>query len=236
MTGAFGVVFVLALAASMAAAAGAPGTDSVGVTVELFVIRHYHALQASLALQVVAVVFLCLFTGGLAGYLKRADEAIGDSWAPGFTVGAAGLAVLLAASAAAQGAYQEMSHSGAVPEQVQELFRVSNDLAAVAGLFLAVLLATLGTSGILNGTVPVPLAWFGLLDGLVGLVGAGGIGTTRNALGTLEFVALVLFLVWSLGLSIWLLAVPDPAGAGSGGAGPGGPHSGAAGPVVAPEG
>ena len=205
LTGAFGVIFVVAQAASLVAAAGSPPTESVGVTVEVFVIRHYHALQVSLALQVVAVLFFCLFAGGLAGMLRRADEATGDSWAPAFTIGAAGSAVLLAGAAAAQGAYQEMSHSGAIPEQVQALFRLGNDLTAASGLFLAVLLAAVGTSAVLNGVLPVPIASIGLFVGLIGLVGAGALGTTRNALGTVVLVAVVLFEVWVAAVSLWLL-------------------------------
>ncbi|HEX5266728.1 MAG TPA: hypothetical protein VFW24_08130, partial [Acidimicrobiales bacterium] len=126
LTGSFGLVFVLALAASLATAHGSPGSDSGGFAVEIYVLHHYHSLQVSVALAAVAVVFLGLFAGGVATQLRRADEATGDPWAPAFTVGAAGTAVLLVAAAAAQGAYQEMSHSGAIPEQVQEVFRLSN--------------------------------------------------------------------------------------------------------------
>ena len=210
LTGSFGLVFVLALAGSLAAAEGAPGTDSTGFAVELYVVHHYHSLQASVALAAVAVVFLALFSGGVATHLRRADEATGDPWAPVFVVGAAGTAVLLIAAVTIQGAYQEMSHSGSVPEQVQGLFRVGNGLLAASGLFIAVLLAAAGTSGLLNGSIPVPLSWLGLFTALVGLVSAGGLGTTRNAFGTLELVTLILFEVWSLGMSLWFVMAPEP--------------------------
>jgi hypothetical protein len=98
-----------------------------------------------------------------------------------------------------------MSHSGSVPEQVQALFRLSNGLLAAAGLFIAVLAAAAGTSGLLNGSIPVPLAWLGLVTGVVGLVSGGGIGTSRDAFGALELVTLILFEVWSLGVSLWLV-------------------------------
>ena len=210
LTGSFGLVFVLALAASLATAGGAPGTDSTGFAVELYVVHHYHSLQVSVALAAMAVLFLALFAGGVATHLRRADEATGDPWAPVFVVGAAGTAVLLIAAVAIQGAYQEMSHSGSIPEQVQALFRVSNGLLAASGLFIAVLLAAAGTSGVLNGSIPVPLSWLGLFTALVGLVGAGGLGTTRNAFGTLELVTLILFEVWSLAMSLWFVMAPEP--------------------------
>ena len=209
LTGSFGLVFVLALAASLATAEGAPGSDSTGFAVELYVVHHYHSLQVSVALAAVAVLFLALFAGGVATHLRRADEATGDPWAPVFVVGAAGTAVLLIAAVATQGAYQEMSHSGSIPEQVQALFRVSNGLLAASGLFIAVLLAAAGTSGVLNGSIPVALSWLGLFTALVGLVSAGGLGTSRNAFGTLELVALILFEVWSLGLSMWFVMGPE---------------------------
>lgn len=211
LTGAFGLVFVLALAGSLAAAAGAPGNDTGGFAVELYVVHHYHALQASVALAAVAVLFFSLFAGGLATQLRRADDAIGDAWAPGFVVGTAGTAVLLLGAVAVQGAYQEMSHSGSIPEQVQALFRVSNGLLAAAGLFLAVLLVTAGTSGLLNGTIPAPLAWFGMFSALVAVVSAGGLGSSRTTFGTLELVTLILFELWSLAVSLWLVIGPDPA-------------------------
>ena len=210
LTGSFGLVFVVALAASLAASHGAPGTDSDGFVVELFVRAHYHALQVSVALAAVAVVFLGLFAGGVATHLHRADEATGDPWAPAFVVGAAGTAGLLIAAVAAQGAYQEMSHSGSIPEQVQALFRLSNGLLAASGLFIAVVLVTAGTSGVLNGSIPVPLSWLGLFTALVAMVSAGGLGTTRNAFGTLELITLILFELWSLGVSLWLIMVPAP--------------------------
>lgn len=210
LTGSFGLVFVLAMAASLATAEGAPGTDTPGFAVELYVIRHYHLLQVSVALAAVAGLFLALFAGGVATHLRRADEATGDPWAPAFGVGAAGTAVLLIAAVAAQGVYQEMAHTGAVPEQVVELFHLSNGLLAGSGLFIAVLLAAAGTSGVLNGSIPAPLSWLGLFTALVGLVSAGGMGTTRNAFGTLELVTLILFEVWSLGLSLWLVMGPEP--------------------------
>ena len=209
LTGSFGLVFVLALAASLATAEGAPGPDTSGYAVELYVVHHYHSLQVSVALAAVAVLFLALFAGGVASHLRRADDATGDPWAPVFVVGAAGAAVLLIAAVAAQGAYQEMSHSGSIPEQVQALFRLSNGLLAASGLFIAVLLAAAGTSGVLNGAIPAPLSWLGLFTALVGLVSAGGLGTTRNAFGTLGLVTLILFEAWSLGISVWLLTGPE---------------------------
>ncbi|HEX5267152.1 MAG TPA: hypothetical protein VFW24_10295, partial [Acidimicrobiales bacterium] len=78
-----------------------------------------------------------------------------------------------------------------------------------AGLFIAVLLAAAGTSGVLNGSIPAPLSWLGLLTALVGLVSAGGLGTSRNAFGTLSLVTLILFEVWSLGLSLWFVMGPE---------------------------
>ena len=210
LTGSFGLVFVLALAASLATAHGTPGTDSSGSVVELYVVRHYHSLQVSVALAAVAVLFLGLFAGGVATHLRRADEATGDAWAPTVVVGAAGTAVLLIAALAAQGAYQEMSHIGALPELVQELFRLSNGLLAASGVFIALFLAGAGTSGVLNGSLPAPLSWLGLFTALVGLVSAGGLGTTRNVFGTLGLIALILFEVWSLGVSLWLLSKPEP--------------------------
>ena len=210
LTGSFGLVFVVALAASLATAAGAPGTDTPASAVELYVQHHYHSLQVSVALAAVAVLFLCLFAGGVATHLRRADEATGDPWAPAFIVGAAGTAALLTASVAAQGAYQELSHVGAVPDQVHELFLLSNGMLAAAGLFVAVALAAAGTSGVLNGSIPAPLSWLGLLTALVGLVGAGGLGTTRNVFGTLDLITLILLEVWSLGVSVWLVTGPEP--------------------------
>lgn len=209
ITAGTGVGFVASLVLSLLIGGIAPGTDSTGTTVELYAINHYHAEQASLMLGALAAFFFLLFAGHLYGRLRRADAATGDSWAPTFLLGAVGTAVLQLAAEALQAAYQELSHSGAVPAQVLELFRVDNGLIAASGITLAVALVSAGVSGLLNGSVPVPLSWLALVTSLVALVGVGGLGTARTSFGSLDDAASALLLVWVLAVSGWLLRVGD---------------------------
>lgn len=214
LTGAMGSAAGVVLAIALVARVGTPGSDATGTDVELFVIHHYHRLQAASAISVLALFLLALFAGALAGRLRRVDDATGDVWAPCFGVGAAGALALSGASVAAQGTYQELSHSGAVPQEILELYHLSNGLAAGSGAFLAAALASVALSGVLNGTIPVPLSWLGALGAAVALVSAGGVATSRTTFGILAIAALVILVIWTLAVGLWLLVggeVPDQA-------------------------
>ena len=187
----------------------APGTDATGSQVELYVIRNYHSEQAFIVLNALALALFVIFAGHLSARVRRADASVGDSWAPSFQLGAAGVVVLGLAATAAQGGYQELAHSGAVPAEVLDIYHVANGLASGSGLLLATMLVSVGLSGLLNGTIPVPLSWLALASALVGLVGAGGIGTARSTFGTLGVVSQFLWLLWTLGVSVWLLLGED---------------------------
>jgi hypothetical protein len=208
VTAGFGLAFAVCVAAAVGAAWGRPGTDATGPDVEVFILGHYHGLQASLALGGLAVFVFALFAGGLTTHLLRVDDATGDQWAPSFAIGAAGFLSLWAAALALQGGYQGLAHNGQLPPLILELFRVANTMASGAGVFLAVLLVAAGVSGLLNGSVPVPLAALGLLDAVVALASAGGLATARSTFGTLQVVALIVLAVWAALVSIWLIVTP----------------------------
>ncbi|HET6794378.1 MAG TPA: hypothetical protein VFH45_08060 [Acidimicrobiales bacterium] len=189
----------------------APGTDAGPSVVELYVLGHYHTQQAGVVLQAAELVLFVIFAGHLSARVRRADAAAGDSWTPPFLIGAAGVAALSMAAVGAQGAYQELSHSQALPAEVSDIYHLANGLAAGSGLLLAVMLLAVGVSALLNGTVPVPLAWVALATAGVGVVAAGGIGTARTTFGILSSVQSLMFLGWALGVSTWLLLTEEPA-------------------------
>jgi len=208
VTAGFGLAFVVVMAGAVVSAWGRPGSDSNGTQVDLFVIGHYHALQVSLGLGALAVFLFALFAGGIATHLLRVDDATGDSWAPGFTIGAAGFLTLWMASLAVQGAYQGLAHEGQLPPLIFELFRVASSLGAAANVLLGVLLVALGVSGILNGTIPVPLAALGMLDAAAALLSGGGVATARTTFGLLQVAALIVLAVFVALVSIWLIVSP----------------------------
>lgn len=204
-----GLAFSVFGLASVLVRIAAPGTDATATSVELYVVRHYHSAQVSIVLSAVALLLFALFSGHLSARIRRADASTGDSWAPCFLIGAAGLVVLDLAAVAAQGAYQELSHLGAYPTEIADVYHVDNGLAAASGILLAVMLVSVGMSGLLNGTVPVPLSWLALVTALIALVGAGGMGTSRSTFGTLGVISQILWMLWSLGVSLWLLLGTD---------------------------
>jgi hypothetical protein len=211
ITGGLGVAFSVVMVASLATGVGLPGSDATGATVELYAIDHYHRLQLSLALAVVAWFLWALFAGALASWLRRVDDATGDVWAPAFVIGSAGAAVLALAAVGVQGAYQGLSHSGALPAQVLELFRVSHSLAAVGGALLAAALVAIGISGVLNAGVPAGLGGLAFVVAVLAAVGAGGAATARTSLGTITIVATIALVVWAAAVSVWLLMRSEPA-------------------------
>ena len=188
----------------------APGTDAGPSVVELYVLGHYHTQQAGVVLQAAALVLFVIFVGHLSARVRRADAAAGDSWTPPFLIGAGGVAGLGTATVAATGAFEELSHSQALPLEVSDLYHLANGLAAGSGLLLSVMLLAVGISALLNGTVPIPLAWLALATAGVGVVAAGGIGTARTTFGILNSVQSLMFLGWVLGLSAWLLRTEEP--------------------------
>ena len=183
----------------------APGTDAASPTVEVYVLAHYHVQQLGVVLQALMLVLFVIFVGHLSARVRRADAAAGDSWTPPFLIGAAGTASLGLAAAGAQGAYQELAHTEALPPEISDVFHIANGLAAGTGLMLAMMLLAVGVSALLNGTVPVPLAWVALATAVVGAAAAGGIGTSRTTFGLLRSIELLMFLGWALGVSGWLL-------------------------------
>ena len=188
----------------------APGTDAGPSVVELYVLDHYHTQQAGVVLQAAALVLFVIFAGHLSARVRRADATAGDSWTPPFLIGAGGVATLGMATIAAQGAYQELSHSQALPPEVSDIYHLANGLASGSGLLLSLMLLAVGVSALLNGTVPVPLAWVALATSGVGVVAAGGIGTARTTFGILNSVQSLMFLGWVLGVSAWLLLTDEP--------------------------
>ena len=157
----------------------------------------------------ISLLFLfALFAGGVTTHLLRVDDATGDSWAPGFAIGAAGFVSLWLSALAVQGAYQGLGHEGQLPPLIFELFRVAQALGSAAGVLLGVLLVAVGVSGMLNGTIPVPLAALGLLDAVVAVVSGGGVATARGTFGTLQVVSLILFAVFVALVSVWMIVSP----------------------------
>ena len=217
ITGGLGLAFAVVMAASLITGAGVPGSDATGSAVELYAIDHYHRLQLALALAVVAWFLFALFAGALASWLHRVDDATGDVWAPGFVIGSAGAAVLALAAVAVQGAYQGLSHAGALPAQILELFRISHSLAAVAGALLAAALVAIGISGVLNASVPSGLGGLAFVVAALAAVGAGGSATARTSLGTVTTVATIALVVWAAGVSVWMLVRSEPAPGQAGG-------------------
>ena len=208
VTAGFGLAFSAAVVAAVVAAWGRPGSDATGTQLDLFIISHYHSLQASLVFGALAAFLFALFAGGVTTHLLRVDDATGDSWAPGFAVGSAGFVTLWLAALAVQGAYQGLAHQGELPPLIFELFRVAQALASAGGVLLGVLLVAIGVSGMLNGTIPVPLAGLGLLDAVVGVLSGGGLATARSTFGTLQVVALVVLAAFVALVSVWLLIRP----------------------------
>ena len=208
-TGVAGIAFFALGAVATVLRLLGPGNDASGTQVESYVIEHYHAQQASIVLGAAALFAFVIFAGHLSARIRRADAAVGDSWTPSYLIGAAGVVILGLAAAAGQGAYQELAHETALPIEVLDVYHVATGLASASALALAAMLVSIGLSGLLNGTIPVPLSWLALVTSVVAIVAGGGIGTSRTTFGILVIVADVLWLAWTLGVSVWLLAAED---------------------------
>jgi len=208
-TGVAGIAFFALATVATVLRLLAPGNDASGSQVELYVLRHYHAQQASIVLGAAALFAFVIFAGHLSARIRRADAVVGDSWAPSYLIGATGVVILGLAAAAAQGGYQELAHQTALPIEVLDVYHLYTGLASASTLALAAMLVSIGLSGLLNGTIPVPLSWLALVTAVVGIVAGGGIGTSRTTFGILVVIADFLWLAWTLGVSVWLLAAED---------------------------
>jgi hypothetical protein len=166
-------------------------TDQVGVLIGAY-------------LLLIGTAFLAVFLAVLRGSLRRAEGEPGILSTLTLGAGLAGLAL----STSYVAIYGSLAHgvaTGGGPQLLYALFAVSNSLDSASGIFIS--LAVLAAAVVILRTAAFPrwLGWLGLVSGSLGALGAFALDRPDAPIGFAGFIGTVLFLAWTIGVSVVLL-------------------------------
>jgi hypothetical protein len=203
--GLFGIVFVVFLVAALFVIPSPPAPGSSVTKVVQYVSAHQSAIQWNLALGVFAAFWYLLFTGGLVARVRRDDGEHDEAWGLPALLGAGGFVVVAMIGTAVEGALRLAVVEGHAASAVMEQFNAANTLSAVGGIFLAVFLLSMATTGIRHTSTPSWLCYLAVVSAALNLLGSGGVASTSRVFGTFGVIGTISFALWSLLTAIWLL-------------------------------
>ena len=105
--------------------------------------------------------------------------------------------------------------TGATPEIVRGVYAVYAGIFTVSDLFLGMFLIAAALTVLPLRALPRWLGWIGLVGGMCLILGAFSFATPQSILGIIDLLGLVLFLLWILLTSIWMLRGQTSGGASS---------------------
>jgi hypothetical protein len=198
-----GVAFVVLVVAAFIVGGESPGTDdSVAEIVDYYKDKEGRTFLATALLAWGAIAFV-FFVGVLRNVLRSAGEA--TAWLSAVAFGGGLIAAAGMLSFAGFGFALADTADTASPVATQAVHILSSDFFFLLAGGIAVLLIATGITVIRSGVLPVWLGWVALLLGIAAATPGG-------------FFAFLLFLVWTLIVSVMLwraapAASPPPAAA-----------------------
>ncbi len=200
MAGGIGFVVLFFSAASLV---GDPPAEGPYPLMAGFYKQHEAAFLKGVYLQAVALMFLTLFAGSLSSLVRRAGG--GNGWLPGLILGSGMVVVtLMTVSQACTGATALMAGRNANPEIIRSMDEIAHIVAHLSAVPLGVFLLAASAGMLLYRLAPRWLGYLGLLPGVT-LVGVAGTFSSSHLLHGVGVLALLLFMVWNVLLSISLL-------------------------------
>ncbi len=154
-------------------------------------------------LHTIALIFLVIFVGTLSSLVRRADKSNG--WLPGVIM-SSGLAaaLMMILSQACQAATALMAGRKANAELIRAMDEISHIIAHLFGVPLGAFLLTASAGILIYRVAPRWLSILSIISGAT-LVSAAGTFNSANLLHGIGVLALLLFLLWTLLISIILL-------------------------------
>lgn len=200
MTGGIGFVVLFFSAASLV---GNPPADGPYQLMADFYKQNEAAFVKGVYLQALAMMCLALFAGSLSSLVRRTDGS--KSLLPGLILGAAMVTVsLMMISQACMGAAALMAGRNATPEIIRSIDEIAHIIAHLCAVPLGVFMLAASAGILLYRLAPRWLGYLGLLPGVT-LVGVAGTFSSSHLLHGVGVLALLLFMVWNVLLSISLL-------------------------------
>ncbi len=194
-----GTILFIGVIAPKMPAFGSPAAQTAAFYAEMGRDAVYRSISYLGELQ---MMLLLVFFGGLLGRLRQAE---GGSGAISFAVFGAGIALALIAPIAIF--IEDHLMLGFAARKIDPVIVAAIDglgplSFALGGFPQTVIL--LGTALLLyrEGVVPRPILWFGVAVALLGFAGTGAL--VRGAFYPVSAVAMILFRIWLLALSVAL--------------------------------
>jgi len=195
-----GILFVVLVIASIAVAGSNPqASDSAAKILKSFQ-DHQDSIKVGAFLGALATVPILWWAGSLWARMRRAENG-----QPRLALIAVLALVFAGASQAGSGVINAtvalvLKDVGA--SEAKFFFILSQGLGAASSVGLATLVLAVSALAFRTRVFPVWLAWVGVLDAILFLVGSYSIATTSSGIGGVGFASFILWAIWIIILSV----------------------------------
>ncbi len=202
-----GIIFVILLLVGIFLPEAPPAVDDPIDVIALYFQDNRGAVLTTGYINVLAGFFFIWFLSVLRTVMMKAEGGTGRlanlAYAGAILIGPMVFLSVTAYSAIAfwLGDNPRVEDQGAV----RALFDLSIIAGYAAFIPLAVFLAATGLSIVKTRVLPTWLGWSAIVLAILAIVGAAGMLDADSPLADLSFIVLILFLVWTLALSVILL-------------------------------
>lgn len=205
LTAGAGLAFVALTVAAFAVSGADPDPTAPLDQVRAYFVDHRGSVLAGVYLDSLAMTFFLAFAAGLGALIGRRAGDGGGVLARLMVAGAVGTGAITLVENMAEAALAFQTAAAGEPAAIRALF----DFYLMVNLssFPLVVFLIAAAAGILRtAVVPRWLGWAALVQALLLLVGAAGLGNPRGALASVGFVGGFLsFVLWTLVISVILL-------------------------------
>jgi hypothetical protein len=195
-----GIVFVVLVVASIVVTGGnAMASDSVSKIVKYFN-DNQDGIKVGAFLSVIASVPIIVWAGSLWSRLHRVGDVhnrLALIAVLGLLIGGVGNLTQTAVNAGVALELNTITRNN-----VKFFFVLSQAFGAGGLVGIAVLVLAVSVAAFRLGAFPRWVGFLGAIDGIVFLVAAYSIATTSDAIGTLGFVAFILWAIWLIATSV----------------------------------
>jgi hypothetical protein len=213
--GVAGVLFVVLMLAALLLAADAPDPDAPSDVVARYYVRDAGPAKAASTLSALALVPFAVFIAGLLTAVRAAERDQGEGWSVVGVIGVGVTATAVLVSSAVNAALAIGAASlRTAPAMTGSLYRLNTlMLLGLVALGFALTAGGFSIAGSRTRALPPSLCSLGIIAALFGVL--GGILSVESvqgsALGSIAFIAFLMFMVWSLLLAISMIRRHSPA-------------------------
>lgn len=206
------VFFIMLVIAAVAPGASPPAVDATTRTITDYYVKHHTGNMISNYVNALGTIFFLAFVAALWRGIRQVDDSGGVMAVLVAAGGVAAAAMAMIASGIDLALTYKAAKLGD-PVLVRALFDVHSVIFSLLWFPLAGLIGVTSIVALRASLLPRWLAWAGLAVSVVMLVGTLSVfADSQNFLVTLNFIAFILFGLWTLAASIILYrSLPAPA-------------------------